>query len=66
MIAPLHRAISWYLWEMDGSALIVLPGQGSVDDAAIANPVYTPPSVDGTQTFTLIEEVTNAYCKRKL
>jgi len=38
---------------------IVLPGEGSVDNAAIANPVYTPPSVTGTQVFTLTIDVSD-------
>jgi hypothetical protein len=35
----------------------VLPGEGSLSDASIANPVYAPPDVSSTQTFTLTVEV---------
>ena len=31
----------------------VLAGQGSLNDPSLANPVYTPPDVTGTQVFTL-------------
>ncbi len=35
----------------------VQPGEGSLSDASIANPVYTPPDVSSTQTFTLTVKV---------
>jgi hypothetical protein len=37
----------------------VLPGQGSVSDSTIANPVYTPADVAIAQTFTLTVEVSD-------
>ena len=37
----------------------VPPGSGSVSDPAIANPVYTPPTVTATQTVTLTAEVSD-------
>lgn len=36
---------------------IVQAGQGSVNDATITNPVYTPPNVSTTQIFTITIEV---------
>ena len=38
---------------------IVPAGAGSVSDAAIANPIYTPPVVAATQTFTLTVQVSD-------
>ncbi|MCP4614258.1 MAG: DUF1080 domain-containing protein, partial [Planctomycetes bacterium] len=38
---------------------IVSSGQGSLDFSNIANPVYTPPDVSGTQIFTLTVEVSD-------
>ncbi|GAF69792.1 unnamed protein product, partial [marine sediment metagenome] len=35
----------------------VQPGEGSLSNANIANPVYTPPVVTSTQTFTLTVQV---------
>jgi hypothetical protein len=32
-------------------------GQGSLDNSSITNPIYTPPDVSGTQTFTLTVDV---------
>jgi fibronectin type 3 domain-containing protein len=37
----------------------VQPGEGSLDDPSIANPVYTPPDVSSDQTFTLTVEVSD-------
>jgi len=37
----------------------VQPGQGSLSDASIANPVYTPPDVSTTQIFTLTVQVSD-------
>ena len=37
----------------------VLPGEGSLNDPTIPNPVYTPPDVAGTETFTLTVEVSD-------
>ncbi|MCP4598915.1 family 16 glycoside hydrolase, partial [Neptuniibacter sp.] len=34
-------------------------GQGSLDNLYIANPLYTPPDVSGTQTFTLTVKVSD-------
>ena len=34
-------------------------GEGSLSDASIANPVYTPPDVGSTQTFTITVEVSD-------
>jgi len=38
---------------------IVQPGEGELDDPNIANPVYTPPNVASTQSFTLTVEVSD-------
>jgi hypothetical protein len=38
---------------------IVPPGAGSVSDPTLANPVYTPPDVTGSQVFTLTVEVSD-------
>jgi hypothetical protein len=35
---------------------IVQPGEGSLNTTTIANPIYTPPDVNSTQTFTLTVE----------
>jgi len=37
----------------------VLPGEGSLSDASIANPVYTPPDVSSTQIYTLTVDVSD-------
>jgi hypothetical protein len=38
---------------------IVPSGQGSLDNTSIVNPIYTPPDVSGTQTFTLTVNVSD-------
>jgi ABC-type sulfate transport system substrate-binding protein len=38
---------------------IVQPGEGILDDPYIPNPVYTPPDVSSTQTFTLTVQVSD-------
>jgi FtsP/CotA-like multicopper oxidase with cupredoxin domain len=38
---------------------IVPPGAGSVSNIAIANPIYTPPDIAGTQVYTLTVEVSD-------
>jgi hypothetical protein len=37
----------------------VLPGQGSLNNYMIANPIYTPPDITTTQTFTLTVEISD-------
>ena len=37
----------------------VQAGEGSISNANVANPVYTPPDVDSSQTFTLTVEVSD-------
>jgi hypothetical protein len=37
----------------------VQPGEGTLDDPNIANPVYTPPDVNSTQVFTVNVEVSD-------
>ena len=37
----------------------VQPGEGSLSDTAIANPIYTPPDVSSTQTFRLTVQVSD-------